>query len=234
MQFKTHKKTVLSAFISIILFSFPLYALPPEIINAVKPSKVLEISKSNIKDILRLRSKANLPNYVKLYLEKDDLNIELKGIILEYVNAGHGLEISGPGFASYLFPFLGVEGKTVPCAGEFEANQATYHPILTDVKKVELACGCSSSAADFIFNNPDVFPLLKDKNGACAAIAFKYGIGRVVAFGRPLKCIPDIKNSGDARYDTYRFAINIDQWLSGFPVPGTPFLLHLHLGKKAA
>ncbi len=228
MQFKTHKKTVLSAFISIILFTFPLFALPPEIIKVVKPSKVMEISKSNIKDILRLRSKTNLPNYVKLYLEKDDLNSELKGIIHEYVYAGHGLEISGPGFASYLFPFLGGEGKTVPCAGEFEANQATYHPILTDVKKVELACGCSASNAYFICNNPDVFPLLKDKNGACAAIAFKYGIGRVIAFDRPLKCIPDIKHSSDAKYDTYRFAINIDQWLSGFPVPGTPFQLHLH------
>jgi hypothetical protein len=227
MQFKTHKKTVLSAFISIILFSIPLFALPPEIINAVKPSKVLEISKNNKKDILRLQSKTNLPNYVKLYLDKDDLNSELKGIILEYVHAGHGLEISGPGFASYLFPFLGVEGKPFACAGRFETNQKASHPTLTGVKEVEFSCGCSPSAAYFICNNPDVTPLLTGQDKACAAIVFKYGIGRVIVFDRPLKCIPTIKNSGDAKYDTYRFAINIDQWLSGFPVPGIPFQLHL-------
>ena len=228
MLFDAKIKTFLSTFICITLFSIPLFAVSPDILNAVKPSKVLEISKNSKKDILRLQSKTNPPNYVKLYLEKDDLNTELKGIILEYVHAGHGLEISGPGFASYLFPFLGIEGKKASCAKEFKADQTTFKPLLIDVKKVEFACDCSSSTEHFIFNNPDVTPLLTGQDNAIAAIAFKYGLGRVIAFDRPLKCIPDIKHSSDAKYDTYRFAINIDQWLTGFPVPGTPFQLHLH------
>jgi hypothetical protein len=229
MSFESNKKIVLPVFVLIIfLLSVPLFALTPDVLKAVKPSKVMEISKQNKKDILRLSSNTDLPNYVRLHLDRSDMNSELKGIILEYVYAGYGLEISGPGFANYLFPFLGLEGKHVSCAGKLEANLKVTHPILTGIKEVELSYGCSSSAADFIFNNPDVFPLLKDKNGACAAIAFKYGIGRVVAFDRPLKCIPTIKNSGDAKYDTYRFAINIDQWLSGFSVPGIPFQLKLH------
>ncbi len=228
MLFDAKIKTFLSSFICITLFSIPLFALPPEIIKAIKPSKVLEISKNNKKDILHLQSEANLPNYVKLHLDKGDLNTELKGIILEYVYAGHGLEISGPGLTKYMFPFLGIEGKPVTCAGRFKANEKTVHPTLTGVKEVEFSCGCSPSAAYFICNNPDITPLLTDQYNSSAAIAFRYGKGWVIAFDRPLKCIPDMKNSSDAKYDTYRLAINIDQWLSGFPVPGTPFQLHLH------
>jgi hypothetical protein len=229
MSFERNKKIVLPVFVSIIfLLSVPLFALPPEIINSVKPSKVMEISKQNKKDILRLSSNTDLPNYVRLYLDRGDLNSELKGLILEYVYAGHGLEISGPGFASYLFPFLGVEGKTVPCAGKFEANQKAGHPVLTGIKEVDFSCVCSPSVSQFIYiNHQDVTPLLTGQDNANAAIAFRYGIGRVIAFDRHLKCIPTIKNSSDAKYDTYRFAINIDQWLSGFAVPGTPFQLHL-------
>jgi hypothetical protein len=228
MIFENSKKVALSISICIILYSVPLHALPPEIIKAVKPSKVLEISKNNINDILLLQSGTNLPNYIKLNLDKSDLNSELKGVILAYVQAGHGLEISGPGLIRYLFTFLEIEDRPVSCAKDFVANQKASHPILTGVKKVEFTCGCSVSTAPFIFNNPDVIPLLTDQNNAYAAIAFKYGNGRVIAFDRPLKCIPSMINSSDSKYDTYRFAINIDQWLSGFPVPGTPFQLQLH------
>ncbi len=228
MLFDAKIKTSVSTFICITLLSIPLFALPPEIINEVKPSKVLEISKSNKKDILRLQSKTNLPNYVKLYLDKSDLDIELKGIILEYVYAGYGLEISGPDFASYLFPFLSIEGKPVSCSGKLNANEKSDHPLLTGVKKVEFSCGCSPSSSQFICKRPDVATLLTGQDNTSATIAFRYGTGRVIAFDRPLKCIPDIKHSSDARYDTYRFAINIDQWLCGFYVPGVSFRLKLH------
>ncbi len=76
-----------------------------------------------------------------------------------------------------------------------------------------------------IENNPSALPiLLRERKGenVCCAAAYNFGAGRILLISGEIVNFPLIQNKySEHLFDTERFAVNVDQWLAGFRIPGS-------------
>jgi hypothetical protein len=151
---------------------------------------------------------------------------EMQELIREYVRNGHGA-VAYIGLDNHKV-FLAdgalkeVELFTDDHSHQMVCTATNDHPVLTGVKSV-LVVGSSAITE---FEGERLEPLLTSSekfsfsgNGT-TAFAWNYGSGRLIIATTELPIgSPAPTNLG--AHDTERFAINLDQWLAGYPVFGS-------------
>ena len=150
-------------------------------------------------------------------------------MLQEYVRTGHGLIATIANNTHRVFP-QATKLRRYSCNRQsyFHAIVKRSHPVLTSVRRVQLPGDGQQRNINYYIAHVDRIegiPLLRkatnDKKGY-GVIAFNHGAGRFLIFAQHILRLPIIQNKGYLKdYDNHRFAINVDQWLSGYVVPGS-------------
>jgi hypothetical protein len=238
------------AVVATLLCGSAALALPPEVKKALRPTNVLVLRESNLDDVWNLRPgpKQITPDYLILDLRHDKLQSDMIRVVREYVGSGHGLLLSASTECHQAFSdVISVETyepyRSNRTFSPEKSDNSPVHPILTSVEKVRISfsntgescsrCLWSGSFKMILLKRKQTDlgqPLLdagsvdldRDDVPRYAAIGYQYGNGRIVLFGQCIHGLPIVANTRYLRdFDNYRFAVNVDQWLAGFPVPGT-------------
>jgi len=189
-------------------------ALPPEVEQALHQVNVLEIdSRDALSIIWDLRDNPDLADIIVLdniygsYLATPQVEI-LKNWVME----GHSLWLRffQDEYLMSLFGLIGHTksgGKYFPskCLGE----PASVHPVLTDVELVRL--GCFWMGCHLMYFTAGYDAVLLSCAEKPTAVLKRYGRGWILA-------CPEIDTE---RYDGMRFCVNLQEFLAGYPVPGS-------------
>jgi hypothetical protein len=220
------------------------YGLPPEVQKALRPTNPLTITEQNRDEIWNLRPgpKQLTPGYVILDLPYVKLQSDMVVVLRDYVRSGHGILLTTQNGCNACFAdVIGVVATGDGSTYRFSASDSMpLHPVLTSTKIVEVLEAdqrrdYNGQPQGFLWDHTLltttqsdkgtpllIGPLMGDKKTPTfGAICYEYGSGRILLFGTRLHKLPLSQNASRLDiYDNHRFAVNLDQWLAGFPVPG--------------
>lgn len=204
-----------------------VYAVPPEVKQQMVKTNVIIITEEN-KDVvwdLRPDQHPDRADYVILKLEFSKLESDMVDILREWVRSGKGAIVSTSNVHPTERIFFSKEELTSKQhqGGEIVVSSSPgAHPITHAVKKATFQrqrLGCPYTLERQ--RTMKFVPVLESSEGKIWAAAAKYGEGRVVVFASSIYYAPILQNTDCLnKYDNERFAINLDQWLAGYPVPG--------------
>jgi hypothetical protein len=214
-------------------------ALPPEIEDALVPTRPLVLTASNIEEVWLLRPARGVkaPDYVVVDLPAERLSTEMIQAVRRYVEDGGGLVVTAHAGGQALLAGVASIQTTVPREQDYLLSAVAgdpQHPVLQGVSKAMiekcdrdrdgirpwenslLVQGEGDKGVGLLggFN-------LRDKNTAAfGAMVYALGKGRAVLFAQRMDKLPLLQNPKALRvYDNHRLAANLDQWLSGHEVP---------------
>jgi hypothetical protein len=219
---------------AILLVSSWALAVPPELRQQIHETKALLINYEN-RDViwdLRPNKNPNRADYIILELSYDSLESEMVDILREWVRSGKGAIVSTLYSSEVFFTDEQLKTKSTrsrDSRATLRISPNTRHPIIYSVKNIRISTAlchgtrCQVNANVIIRQDTsDFIPLLETSNGEIWIAAINYGAGRIMVFPTYLSNLPCISTNKKLDwYDNERFAINLDQWLAGYPVPGT-------------
>jgi hypothetical protein len=210
-------------------------ALAPEIEAQIQPTKALTITFDNRSAVWSLRPNVN-PNqadYVILEVEAPKLESDMIDILYQWVQSGKGLLVGvGDGHSTWLHPHASSLGKPHRTGNQSMRGRPVtipkLHPICYGISQVNFP------SYDFIgigivhkryFMNQDptsvLRPLITSQDGLVLLAVQDLGSGRIAWLSGGLVSAPIMQNRKYlGEYDNKRLAVNLDQWLAGYPVPG--------------
>jgi len=198
--------------------------LPPEIMESLKVVEVLEINVRNLDVIwdLRQNQHPNRADIVDLRVDNSKLSSELNLVLQNWVRSGKGIILYSCNFAKF-FPDIEVQHYATSSSGYGKPNTVATsisdsHPVITGVEKIYFN-GDNDYFSITRKANSAILPIMEISGGKVVVAVSDFGRGRVVCFTNDDNWNMSIFDSID-QYDNHRFKINLDQWLSGNPVPG--------------
>jgi len=190
-------------------------ALPPEVMDSLKDVRILEVTKDNVDVIWNLRPNQDpdMADVVDLRVNYRDISSEVSMVLKEWVTRGKGVILYRSNLHRF-FPEIEISSSSPERSPVARAVEKS-HPVVTGVQEVVFKTRYFFVITDEL-PSPHV-PILKTEKGEVIAIASCWGRGGVIAFSNS----DDWKGSpwGKEGYDNERFAINVQQWLAGAPVP---------------
>lgn len=211
-----------------LFFAPPSVAIPPEIEAQLQSTKVLRIDSDNKAVIWSLRPSADPDrvDYVVLDLCSQDLESEMADVLRNWIYSGKGALVRlGAGHSSWLSPDGETQAQNVSNNWELAVPAAgPAHPVNTGVRTVWFSSYSGRNERLVMTRGPSMAltPILETEEGHVLVSAQQCGVGRVVWASAQIRHLPIVQNQSRLdQYDNARFAVNLDQWLAGFPVPSS-------------
>jgi len=213
------------------MFISQVYAISPEVRASLQSTSVLEVTSENKAAVWNLRVGGGLEHidYLILTLNPSSLETEMKSIIREWLLSGKGIVLPiAVGYSEWLYP-----GKATDIISPYSSGSGWISGIPVTSSSSGINEGVSevrihvSNLRNWRFptGNSALRPLLVTDDGYILAATSQLGAARVLWLsgyyaGNTVRHWPIVQNPSNLdRADNERFAVNLDQWLAGFPVP---------------
>lgn len=223
----------------LFFLKIPARAVPPEVREQVRKTNVLMITDSNKKEILNLRmnKRPQMADYVVLGIHYLGLESEMVKVLRDWVYSGKGAIVDSNNYQLF---FGNDELQTsLPSASTTKSIFLSVvkdcrHPLVFKVKKIMWGSGFDRYRPIKLVDELNITAILKYRDHfgehggqfGLGIIAKQHGAGRVVLVSDLRRYFRIDYNGyysqrpGVGVHDNERFAINLDQWLAGYLVPG--------------